>query len=135
MPYTKKDYPASMKNLVPEIREKAIDILNGLIEEEKMKIGYAIPTAISRAKDWAAKRNITIPPSSDDDKKPGEDVHVLPHKRGWAVKKDNAERASKVFETKTEAVSGARNMAKENNSSLIIHRKAGTIQSKIVYSK
>lgn len=57
MSYTKKDYPASMKNLTPEIRSKAIDILNALIDEEKMETGYAIPTAISRAKDWAANRN------------------------------------------------------------------------------
>lgn len=135
MPYTRRDYPASMKNLIPEIRYKAIDILNAILDEKKMDISYAIPTAISRAKDWAANRNKTIPPSSTDHKKHGEDVHVLPHVKGWAVKKDKAKRASNVFNKKMEAVSRARNMAKKNNSSLIIHRKTGSIRSKISFTK
>lgn len=135
MPYTKKDYPASMKNLIPEIRDKAIDILNALLEEEKMGIGYAIPTAISRAKDWAANRDKTVPPSHTDNKKHGEDVHVVPRKPGWAIKKEKAEKASAVFNNKKEAVSMARKMAMKNNGSLIIHRKTGSIQSKISYTR
>jgi uncharacterized protein YdaT len=35
MPYTKNDYPDSMKNLSSDVREKAIDILNKLLEEKK----------------------------------------------------------------------------------------------------
>ncbi len=135
MTYTKKNYPASMKNLIPDIRDKAIDILNALIEEEKMEIGYAIPTAISRAKDWAANRNKTVPPSPTDFKKHGEDVHVLPRENGWAIKKEKAERASAVFPKKMEAVSRAQNMAKKNKGSLIIHRKTGSIQNKISYTQ
>jgi uncharacterized protein YdaT len=134
MRYNKKNYPASMKNLIPEIRNKAIEILNALIEEEKMEIGYAIPTAMSRAKDWAANRNKYVPPSPTDSKKHGEDVHVLPRKNGWALKKEKAEKAQAVFNNKMEAVSRARNIAKKNNGSLIIHRKTGTIQSKISYA-
>jgi uncharacterized protein YdaT len=135
MPYTKKDYPSSMKNLTSEIRNKAIDILNALIQEGKMEIGNAIPTAISRAKDWAANRNKHVPPSPTDNKKHGEDLHVLPRKKGWAIKKEKAERASSVFEKKNEAVSSAREIAKKNNGSLIVHRKTGTIQSKISYTQ
>ncbi len=135
MPYTKKDYPSSMKNLTSEIRNKAIDILNALIQEGKMEIGNAIPTAISRAKDWAANRNKSVPPSPTDIKKHGEDVHVLPRKNGWAIKKEKADKAQAIFDNKMEAVSRARNIAKENNGSLIIHRKTGTIQSKISYTQ
>jgi len=135
MPYTKKDYPTSMKNLIPEIREKAIDILNALIEEEKMEIGIAIPTAISRAKDWAANRDKQVPSSPTDKKKHGEDIHVLPRKTGWAIKKEKAEKASSVFNNKMEAVSRARSMAIKNKGSLVIHRKTGSIQSKISYTK
>ena len=135
MPYTKKNYPASMKNLIPELRDKAIEILNALTEKEKMDIGKAIPTAISRAKDWAANRNKNVPPSPTDNKKHGEDVHVLPRESGWAIKKEKAERASAVFSKKMEAVSRAQNIARKNHGSLIIHRKTGDIQSKVSYTK
>jgi uncharacterized protein YdaT len=56
MPYTYDDYPNTMKNLSPEVRKKAIDILNKLIEEEKMDGGMAIATSISKAREWAAKK-------------------------------------------------------------------------------
>ena len=51
MPWTKKDYPISMKNLVPRIRHKAIEIANALLEEG-MEEGSAIPIAIAKAKEW-----------------------------------------------------------------------------------
>lgn len=53
MPWTRKDYPVSMKNLPAAVRNKAIEIANALLEEKSMDEGIAIATAISRAKDWA----------------------------------------------------------------------------------
>ncbi|MCK9270784.1 MAG: hypothetical protein WC271_10280 [Bacteroidales bacterium] len=53
MPWTKNDYPDSMKNLGKKVRDKAIEIANALVEEEKMDEGRAIPIAISKAKEWA----------------------------------------------------------------------------------
>ena len=53
MPWTKTDYPVSMKNLPEAARNKAIEIANALLEEKNMDEGIAIATAISRAKDWA----------------------------------------------------------------------------------
>jgi uncharacterized protein YdaT len=48
MPWTKKDYPNSMKNLPEDVRNKAIEIANALLKE-----GYdedrAIPIGISQA--------------------------------------------------------------------------------------
>ncbi|MDF1546219.1 MAG: hypothetical protein P1P88_00260 [Bacteroidales bacterium] len=87
MSYSNKNYPASMKNLMPEIREKAIEILNALIEKKEMDSNVAIPTSISRAKDWAANRGIDVPPSSSDDKNHGEDVYVIPVKKRVGYKK------------------------------------------------
>ena len=54
MPWTEKNYPASMKNLPEQVRRKAIEIANALLEDKQMDEGMAIATAISRAKDWAA---------------------------------------------------------------------------------
>jgi len=57
MPWTKDNYPDSMKNLPSDIRGKAIEIANALLEERKMEEGIAIATAISRAKEWAANHS------------------------------------------------------------------------------
>ncbi|MBS8264540.1 hypothetical protein DYI25_08840 [Mesobacillus boroniphilus] len=52
MPWTSNDYPASMKNLDPDVREKAIEIANALVEEEQYEDGKAIPIAIDKAREY-----------------------------------------------------------------------------------
>jgi uncharacterized protein YdaT len=52
MPWSKNNYPESMKNLDDRIRNKAIDIANALIDYGKMDEERAIPIAISKAKEW-----------------------------------------------------------------------------------
>jgi uncharacterized protein YdaT len=52
MPWSETYYPVSMKNLPPEVRRKAIDIANALLEAGRPE-GQAIRIAISRAKQWA----------------------------------------------------------------------------------
>ncbi len=50
MSWTKQGYPDSMKNLDPEVREKAIEIANALVEEEEYDEGRAIAIATAQAK-------------------------------------------------------------------------------------
>ncbi len=50
MPWTKDNYPDSMKNLDPKVRDKAIDIANALLKEKDMDEGRAIAIAMSQAK-------------------------------------------------------------------------------------
>ena len=57
MPWTTDNYPDSMKNLPKDVRDKAVEIANALLEERKMEEGIAIATAITRAKEWTANRN------------------------------------------------------------------------------
>ena len=52
MPWNNSYFPASMKNLAPAVREKAIEIANALLAEG-MEEGMAIRVAISEAKQWA----------------------------------------------------------------------------------
>jgi uncharacterized protein YdaT len=52
MPWDKLNYPVSMKNLKPAVREKAIEIANALLKEG-MEDGRAIAIATSRAEEWA----------------------------------------------------------------------------------
>lgn len=60
-------------------------------------------------------------------------VHVVPHEKGWAVKKEGNNRSSVVTETKKEAEKAGREIAKEEKSDLIIHGKDGKIQDSDSY--
>jgi hypothetical protein len=52
VPWSDTYYPASMKNLPPAVRRKAIEIANALLKERYPE-GQAIRIAIARAKQWA----------------------------------------------------------------------------------
>jgi uncharacterized protein YdaT len=52
MPWDKNNYPDTMKNLDEDVREKAIDIANALLEEENMEKGKAIAISINKAREW-----------------------------------------------------------------------------------
>lgn len=56
------------------------------------------------------------------------DIHVVPHEGGWATKKEGAERAGGVYDTKAEALEHGRNQAKREQVELVIHGKDGKIQ-------
>lgn len=51
MPWKKGDYPPSMKNLEPRVRNKAIEIANALLEEGNEE-GRAIAIATAKAEEW-----------------------------------------------------------------------------------
>jgi uncharacterized protein YdaT len=55
MPWSATYYPASMKNLPPIVRAKAIEIANALLEAGRPE-GPAIRIAIARARQWSASR-------------------------------------------------------------------------------
>jgi len=49
-----------MKNLPAEVRSKAIEIANALLEKGDMSEGIVIATAIKHARTWAKKRGYDI---------------------------------------------------------------------------
>lgn len=59
--------------------------------------------------------------------------HVVPKGGQWAVKGAGNERATKVVETQKEAIKIAREIAINQQSELIIHKKDGTIRNKDSY--
>lgn len=133
MPWTKSNYPDSMKNLPSAVRNKAIEIANALLEERHMQDGIAIATGISRAKDWAETRGKPSEAPKGTSKKTdvkvhGEDRYVIPQEKGWAVKKERGK--EQLFNTKKEAIAAAKEAVKAANATLTIQRKDGKIQSR-----
>lgn len=55
MPWSASDYPASMKNLSPEVRRKAIEIANAILADGGEE-GTAIATGITKAKEHFEKK-------------------------------------------------------------------------------
>jgi len=140
MPWTKSDYPPSMKNLPDEVREKAVEIANALLKDRHMEEGLAIATSISRAKDWAVNRgkdieNTAVNSRSTDVKQHGEDRYVIPYEGGkWAIRNEGASRVEKVFDNKKDAVKHARKEARESNASLTIQKRTGRVQQRVSYN-
>ncbi len=58
---------------------------------------------------------------------PPKRTHVVKRDSGWAVKKEGAQRATKVYTTKEQAVKGAEKSRKAG-SDVVIHKKDGSIQ-------
>lgn len=57
--------------------------------------------------------------------------HVVPDPNGgWNSKKGGAERASKHFDNKKDAVDYSRDLSKRQKTELVIHKKDGKIQKK-----
>ena len=54
MPWTREHFPAAMRNLEAEVRDKAIEIANALLREGHDE-GFAIRVAIARAHEWAQR--------------------------------------------------------------------------------
>jgi len=63
----------------------------------------------------------------------GKNQHVVPHPEGWAVKGEGNSKATVVTSTQQEAVDAAREIAKNQQSELLIHGKDGQIRSRDSY--
>lgn len=55
------------------------------------------------------------------------DIHVVPHDKGWATRKEGSERASGVYPTKDMALKHGRDQAQREKVEVVIHRKDGKI--------
>ena len=61
--------------------------------------------------------------------------HVVPTKGRWAVKGAGTSRATKVFDTQREAIERGREIARNQQSELLIHRRDGRIREKNTYGR
>ncbi len=61
------------------------------------------------------------------------DIHVVPHKDGWATKKEGVSRAGSLHNTQKDAISRAKDQAIREKSEVVIHRKDGRIRDSDSY--
>jgi hypothetical protein len=54
-------------------------------------------------------------------------VHVIKRESEWAVKKEGAQKASKIYATKAEAVKNAQKLKRKGHD-IVIHRPDGSIE-------
>ncbi|NTU27790.1 DUF2188 domain-containing protein [Bacillus tequilensis] len=146
MPWSMKDYPASLKILDKPVKKKAIEIANAMIDEG-YEDGRAIPIATSKAKEWAenaSKEEIDDFLRHDDETEHDEDSssggdpelmdkaeHVIKHQNGWAVKAEGAKRVSEIKDTKKDAIERAKEIAAHKGTEVIVHSADGNVQRKI----
>jgi uncharacterized protein YdaT len=143
MPWSKQDYPASMKNLTAEVRGKAIEIANALLDEGYGE-GRAIAIATAQAEKWAKRRDKPIRkegavgstghaiakgyPDSDHA------IHVItdPQGEGWIAKRDEQRIAQ--GQNKGDVLHKAREKAKAHQVELYVHNESGKIVGEEDYS-
>ncbi|HEX7064554.1 MAG TPA: DUF2188 domain-containing protein [Bacillales bacterium] len=150
MPWNMNDYPSSLKNLDYPVRKKAIDIANAMVDEGYDE-GRAIPIATRQAKEWydnASEDEIEKFKKQGDPTERSEEgkryesrpellekgEHIVPHSDGWAVQAKDAKQPSRVFDVKTDAVEHGKDIAKNKETGLTIHREDGTIEEHISYN-
>jgi len=63
----------------------------------------------------------------------GKNQHVVPHQDGWAVKGEGNSKATKVTGTQAEATKISKEIAINQESELLVHRKDGTIRDRNSY--
>ena len=59
--------------------------------------------------------------------------HVVPHEDGWAVRGAGNSRATSVYQTQAEAIGEAREIARNQQSELLIHGENGRIRARDSY--
>lgn len=124
MRWTSQDYPVSMKNLKPTVRNKAIEVANALIAEDYDE-QHAVPIAITTAKKWAESDDY-------DGFSATHQLHVIPHPNGWAIRRANADKVSFVFEDRDLAQNKALQMAEAEHGSVIVYNEDGEVQRHII---
>lgn len=137
MPWSKHDYPASMKNLTSEVRNKAIDIANALVGEEKYEEGRAIAIATAQAEKWAKHRDKPIRKKKaegstgqavasgpETDEFP---IHVIPDPKGegWLAKQHQKRVAQ--GQSKQDVLRKAREKAQAQKVPLFVHDEEGEV--------
>lgn len=61
------------------------------------------------------------------------DIHVVPHRGGWATRREGSSRASGVHRTQADALENGREQAKRDRVELVTHGRDGRIRDSDSY--
>ncbi len=105
-------FPKPINYLLEDARNKALEIMNALLAE-----GYeterATPIAATTAKKWQENLN-------NEDENRGT-LHIVPHPRGWAIRRSNAERADFLVYWRNDAYDKAIKMVQKSSAMVMVH--------------
>lgn len=115
MPWTKRDYPDSMKNLPDDVRCKAIEIANALLDEDYSE-GRSIAIGIAQARKYV---------EGDDERRP--EYHVKSDHDEWVLLKENSDKPIMHDQTKEALLDKAKEYVNEHDGSLVVHKVDGSV--------
>ncbi|AXH98328.1 hypothetical protein DV702_00575 [Sporosarcina sp. PTS2304] len=117
MPWNKNDYPASMKNLDPKVREKAIEIANALLRDHYEE-GRAISIAIAQAHEYVEGKSEGRP-----------HYEVKPRESEWILTKASSDHVLKKESTKSELLTKAKEYVTKHDGILSIYHADGSYEN------
>ncbi|MBM7705847.1 uncharacterized protein YdaT [Chryseomicrobium aureum] len=117
MPWTKTDYPDSMKNLDASVRNKAIEMANAMVDDG-MEEGRAISIATAKARDYVS--------GSDNSSRPH--YVVKAHEDDWILMKQDGERAIKTATTKESLLQEAKTYVNDKDGILKVYKQDGSVE-------
>ncbi|RST77663.1 DUF2188 domain-containing protein [Siminovitchia acidinfaciens] len=118
MPWSKRDYPESMKNLPDAVRKKAIEIANALLDDDYEE-GRAISIGIAQARKYI------------EGEVERTEYHVQPDGEDWVLKKKEGKKAIFREETKKELLDGAREYVNDHEGILVVHKADGSVSERL----
>ena len=133
MPWNMKDYPASMKNLDPLVRKKAIAIATSQAEK------WLENASEEEKKEFRKEKN----PQKDDPHTKNKNakklltanVQVKFEEDKWIVLSEGAKRASDHFNIKEDAIARAKEIAENKKTGVEVFKKDGSHQKDYDFSE
>lgn len=137
---TLDNFPAAINHLTPLTRKKALAIANSLVAQgfqEKL----ALSIATSQAKQWYREATVQerhrfdqiSTPAQSNPQPPksshrGAAIAVKPDPAGWVVVSRSGDRATELYQRKTDAVERAKTIAGAEHGSVAIYKRNGALQ-------
>jgi len=63
-----------------------------------------------------------------------ERIHIVPHEEGWALKREGASKVESVHPTQKAAIDAGRDLARDDEVDLVVHRQDGTFRTVLTYT-
>jgi len=65
---------------------------------------------------------------------PAQRIHIVPHDQGWALKREGESKIESVHSTQQAAIDAGRDLARHDESDIVVHRQDGTFRAVLTYT-